>query len=55
MYCSDDGTVVLLNISGGKHPEEVQFEEVKEILENYKKDCESVQTRLPLARQTRQY
>ena len=55
VYCSDDGTVVLLNISGGKHPEEVQFEEVKEILENYKKDCESVQTRLPLARQTRQY
>jgi DNA invertase Pin-like site-specific DNA recombinase len=48
VFCADGGTVAFLNIKGGKYSEEISFEDVKDIIENYKK---GVQTQLPPARQ----
>lgn len=51
VFCSDDGTVAFLNIRGGKHSEEISFEDVKEIIKNYNKCCKGVPTQLPPSRQ----
>jgi hypothetical protein len=50
VFCSDDGTVAFLNIRGGKHSEEISFEDVKDIIKNYNKACKGVPTQLPPSR-----